>query len=193
MQPGSCSDDALLSAFLRGEADAVARAAALIRQVIRFKGCGIAASAEPDLIQESMLDLWRAVTRTDFRLSATFESFVRSMAYRRCVDWIRRRRRHEPIDPERASDLPPPEQALVRAEEVALGARVLAALPESCRELFRLRAVACLPYRQIATLRGRTEGALRTQMWECLREAKRILDRLRVEGEAARQQRRTAP
>ncbi len=187
------AEDPLLAAFRRGEATEIVHTATVIRKVVRFEGCGIPASAEPDIVQDSMLDLWRAVMEPGFSLRGSFHSFVRTIAYRRCVDWIRRQRPHAPIDPEQPSAAVAPDEALLESEDQALGRKVLAALPEPCRELIRLRAVACLAYRQIASIRGRTEGALRTQMWECLKEAKRLLERLRGERPSPLPDRRVTP
>jgi RNA polymerase sigma factor (sigma-70 family) len=151
--------------------------ASLVQRVIRFRTFYVPEEERADLVQEVMLQVWRAVAVREGVAPRNFDGFVRSIAYRRCVDWVRQR-------VQKVVDLPPappgdsPDEALQRREENRLGREILRELRPACRELIRLHAGLQLPYREIAASQGRTEAAVRTQMCACLAEARRMLERL---------------
>ena len=49
---------------------------------------------------------------------------------------------------------------------------------EKCRTLFALHAGMGMTYGEISEVLGRSEGALRTQMYECLKAAKKMATRV---------------
>jgi RNA polymerase sigma factor (sigma-70 family) len=163
---------------LVGDPQTVAQITATAGWVVRSSRWGIPASEHADLIQQVLFDIWLAVSRPGFVLEKGLEPFVRTVAYRRCVDRTRRMRCIEPLPdsvPGRHED---PEQVCLRQEMVERGRRVWLRLGESCRELMRLRMVENLSYRCIAESQGRNEGAVRNQMYKCLKQARRIMDEL---------------
>ena len=166
--------------LLSGDPAAAARVVAVARQVVAHRGYFIPASDRPDIIQDVLLDVWRALSRPDFRRGPDFDGFVRTVTYRRCVDWVRRKRTEQALtaDPQPQTVASADSELLTR-ELLDQGREVLRSLQESCRELMRLRIVEELPYRGIAERLGRTEGALRNHMYNCLKEAKRILGTIR--------------
>ena len=68
-----------------------------------------------------------------------------------------------------------PDERYVAREQRALLRSIIAEMRGACRELFCLVAVDELTYREIAELQGRTPAAVRTQMSQCLKEARRAL------------------
>ena len=182
-------EDPLFRRFLERDPQALADVEFAVTRVVRFRGYAIPASDRRDVIQESLLQIWREASRPGFDYRQDFDAFVCLVAFRRCLDWRRARRPAAPID----SSIPdarqrPDEDALAR-EEVDLARRVLLELPEPCRDLIRLHVQEERPYREIAEMLGRTEGALRTQMWKCLEVARQILERLDQRPRRVRMQR----
>jgi RNA polymerase sigma-70 factor (ECF subfamily) len=175
--------DPRLTRFVSGESDAVSWVTTISRHVVNDHAYSIPYDERPDIVQEAVLHVYRAVTRPGFRLRQEFEAVVRSITYRRCIDWKRRRRETALLDPEaHHGTVPGPDGSVLDKETLARGRQVLADLGESCRQLIRLRARDELSYRQIAERLGRSEGGLRNQMYKCLRRARAILEQLEHEA-----------
>jgi RNA polymerase sigma factor (sigma-70 family) len=174
------AEDRLFRRFLTGEATAVGRVESLVARVVRFRGYYIPAGERADLVQQVMLAIWRTVTEAGFTFTRNFDALIRSIAYRTCVDWVRRHRPTDPIDEATSDPAGRPDQEVLEQEQAELGRRVVEGLREPCRELFRLFAGEGMTYRQIGERLGRSEGALKTQMWQCLKEARAILGHLRA-------------
>ncbi len=158
--------------FLEQDPEAMAHVEGVVKRVVRYEGYAIPGVERQDLAQDILLQLWQAVARPNFDHGRSFEAFIRSVACRRCIDWRRRRRpvvelKAEPPDSRRG-----PEEVTSEAERLRLGCRILARLGPACRELIRLHAVEGKTYGEIASMLGRSEGALRVQMHTCLKSAK---------------------
>lgn len=80
----------------------------------------------------------------------------------------RRRRAPEESLRDLESDLPSPEERLIREEEVAQVLAGIATLPEADQELISLRYTSGLEHRDIAQLLGIRETAVRTRLWRAL-------------------------
>lgn len=174
--------DWLLKGFLAGDPRATGEVRNLIARAVSCHGRVIPKDKREDVIQETILDLWRELANPDRRV-ASLPAFVKRIAFCRCVDWIRRDRR-EPVvaDPEpivaRLSHQRSPDQELLSKEKRKMGDRVLAGLRDSHRELIRLRVQLDLGYHEIARRQGRSEDAVRRQWCDCLREARRVCAQL---------------
>jgi len=164
---------------MRGAPAAVASATAIVGRAAQTRGYYIPHEERPDLIQEILVDVIREARTHDFQSDASFAAFVRVLAYRRCVDWVRRDRLAVRMS-WNPSVLPAPDEPLLEKERLRLGVEVVAKLREGCRTLFALHAGRGLSYGEIGSLLGRTEGALRTQLYECLKAAQKILAHLRL-------------
>ena len=167
----------LFREFSRGEPEAVASASATVSKVVQFRGYFIPHDERPDVIQEAMLDVIKAVKASGFSSDVEFCGFIRMVTHRRCVDWLRKKKNRERINPMVLAAFDP-DQMLLAKERQELGTAVVSQLKEKCRTLFALHAGLGLTYGEIGELLGRTEGALRTQAYECLKEARVILGRL---------------
>jgi RNA polymerase sigma factor (sigma-70 family) len=175
---GTEAPDPLLEALASGDPAAVAEASSVIRNAVFFRGFYIPESERSDVVQEAMVQLWRALADPSRPRPRDARAFIRSIAYRRCVDWMRRHRAAEPLEVHHAGQEASQEARLLRAEELLLGRETLARLQEPCRELFWLRAGRKLSYSEIGRLQGRTEKAARNQMSDCLGRAREILGKL---------------
>jgi len=168
----------VLARFLAGDPAAVARVSDWARGVIAGRGYYVPDSEQEDLLQETIIQIYRAASAPDFALQQTAVAFVRSVAHRRCVDWLRCRRIERPFNPESVSPGAGPDEALLKDEKTTRALRVLALLGESCRRLIHLRVGDGLPYRVIARRLGRSEGAVRNHMYKCLRKARGLMEDL---------------
>lgn len=168
----------LLARFRCGERDAIAEVARLARLMVGDHGYYVAPDDRDDVVQEILIDVHRTVSSPEFRLHKTFEALVRTIAHRRCVDWIRRRRPDGPSEVDAPSSDPGPDRVLLDRERSWLGARVLHDLGPSCRRLVGLHVGRGLTYRAIAERLGRSELGVRVHMHKCIRRARDLLVRL---------------
>ena len=167
----------------------MARATEQALAIVRLQGWKIRHADRGDLVQDVIAETWQRLAQPGFRTERTLDAYVRSLAYWRCVDWLRRHRRTAALESNDADPSPLPEERVLLREQKRLGLDVLSRLRGPCRELIQLHAVWGLTYRQIAKLLGRSEGALRVQMCTCLKEARRLLEREQRRAARPRQRR----
>jgi len=182
--PAAAPPDGLAQRFLRGDAAALAQVEGIAAQVVRHRGYFIPSTDQQEIVQEIVTQVWQALARPGFTVRKSVGAFVQAIACRRCVDWMRRFRPSDPIDPATPDPADPPDRTYLARERHEIGRRILRELRDACRELFRLVVLEDKSYREIAALQGRSEGALRTQMYDCLREARAIRDLLQEEKSA---------
>ena len=165
--------------LLAGDPSALARIRNTIRVVVRYKGYFVPGSEREDLVQEVLLSVWREVSKPGFQLRGSFDAFVRCLAHRRCVDWIRNLPPKDP-DCRPADQREParPDHPLLEKEKVSLARKTLEKLREPCRNLIELHVGKKISYRELSGQTGRSEMALRRQMSDCLKQARRILERI---------------
>jgi RNA polymerase sigma-70 factor (ECF subfamily) len=167
------SDD-LLQGFVRGDRQAIATVATLVRRVVSDRGYWIPHDERDDVVQEAVVRVYQAVSSSAVRVERDFEGYVRTAAHHGCVDWIRRHRPSGPIDPQTANPAPGPDGLLAARERLDRGRRILRLLGASCLRLIRLRVRDRLSHREIAERLGRTEGGVRNQLYKCLERARAI-------------------
>jgi RNA polymerase sigma factor (sigma-70 family) len=172
-------DDPLLARFLERDDEALVEIQETVTRVVRFRGYGVSAADQADLVQEAILHIWRESSRPDFAFRRDFGTFARLVAARRCLDWRRASRKGSRVSNAIPDTHTGPEEAALEEERVRLARQVLAETREPCRELIRLHVHESESYKLMAVRLGRSEGSLRTQMWECLKEARAIAERLR--------------
>jgi len=185
--PAEPSDETLRR-FLMREPEALARVAREIDAVVRQRGFFIPADHRADVAQDAHVSLWEACARRGFAVRESFLAFVRKIAYRRCIDWLRAQRPSAPLDPEMPDGDPRPDERHLAREELRLALLVLQGLREPCREILRLQIVDRMGYAEMAVQLGRSAGALRTQMFECLKEARAAFAKL--QGQAPTERKR---
>jgi RNA polymerase sigma factor (sigma-70 family) len=162
----------------RGEVEAVGQVRARVQRILAFRGLSIPQEERGDLEQEIMTQVWQAVNRTGFDATAGFWGFVEVVASRRCIDWFRTRREILPLQPDLHAPDPDPLQETLKNERLALAANSLAALDPTCRKLISLHLEEKKSYRELAQILGKSEGALRVQMYRCVQSARKILRKL---------------
>jgi RNA polymerase sigma factor (sigma-70 family) len=168
----------LLARLRGGDAEALRLVRDRVRKILRFRGLWIPDDELDDLEQEVMTQVWRAVNRTGFDPEAGIWGFVEVVAARRCIDWLRSRRATEPLEETWPDTRRDPLRFTLERESRRLVAVALAALDEPCRELLSLRIQQDLGFAEIASRLGRSEGALRVQLYRCVRSARHALELL---------------
>lgn len=158
----------------------------LVRQrvgrIIAFRGYRIPAAERPDLVQEILTQLWQATRRPDFDESAGFWGFVELVSTRRCIDWLRARRPVSPLPAGMPDTRDSPLQETLTEERLQLMRQAMADLGEPCRSLIDLHVRQRQPYRDLTSVFGRSEGALRMQMLRCVKSLRALLRKLEQPG-----------
>ena len=170
----------------RGDADAVRHVRERVRRILAYKRLRIPGHDRDDLEQEIMTEVWQAVNRSGFDFTAGFWGFVEIVTSRRCIDWLRSRKDRAPLAENLRFRGRNPLQQTLDNERADLAEKILAALDPTCRKLILLRLREGLSYSKIAQELGKTQGALRVQMYRCIRTAQRMLKDLQV-GPASHQ------
>lgn len=162
--------------FRTGEPAAVAEVEDRVERIICYRGYGIPRAQRDELRQEVLVQLWRAVNGEGFDAARGFWGFVQTVAARRCIDWMRRRREAVLDEPSLVQDRRRDPLARVLGKERLEQANgVLDQLGAGCRDLIRMRVLEHMAYSEISVQLGRSEQALRAQMYRCVTKAKRIL------------------
>lgn len=143
-----------------------------------FRHLGNRATAE-EVAQEAFLRVVAAAS--DFKHEARFTTWLYTITRNLCTDELRRRRHrgHPSIDvaepgassprplAESVSDLHPAadaERTAAAAEVKACLVKAVAELPDDQREVFLLREIACLPFREIAKVTSVGENTVKSRM-----------------------------
>lgn len=173
-------DDArLIALLLAGDSDGIAQVRAWVAAALgRYRG-RLGAEVE-DVEQEVMLDLMEALGAGRFRRQSRLETYVFSFARFKCVDRLRALGRRDMVEIEDAAltfDAPSALEELARRETEELAARIVAALPAPCRELWEMIADG-MSYRQMSDRTGLSEGAIRVRVHRCRQRAIELRQRL---------------
>jgi len=150
--------------------------------ILRHGGLAIPKQERDDLVQEIMTEIWQAVNRARFDVSGGFWGFVEVVTSRRSIDWLRSQRTQTSLPDELPSLSGGPLGRALKRERGELAAEILAALDVGCRQLLVARLGDDLSYAEIARSTGKSEGALRVQLYRCIRRAREVWRRLRQDS-----------
>jgi len=106
------------------------------------------------------------------------------MAHHKCLNRLRALRRRPAVDlgeVELVDAEPTPFERSRRREELSLGLRVLAEMPEACRQLWRMIETG-LSYEAMAERLRVAAGTLRVRVHRCRERALALRERLRAAG-----------
>lgn len=141
-----------------------------------------------DLLQESFLSVVRSARR--YSPQAKFTTWLYTIARNQCIDHFRRakHRRHASLDQPRGADAQGPTlldrlsggepSALDRAGAAQFSAhvqRALDALPDEQREVFVMRELQNLKFKEIADIVGASEGTIKSRMRYALQSLRSAL------------------
>lgn len=193
MSPGDATDEVLMVRFQRGERAAFAalvrrHQTALFNFALRHVGA-------PAVAEEIVQDAFVRVVQNaaDFKHEARFTTWVYTILRNLCIDQLRRRalRRHPSLDEPRASgdgneegpslleQTADPRSSVEReATGTELQERITKAvetLPDEQREVFLLREVSNLPFKEIAVITGVPENTVKSRMRYALERLQQAL------------------
>ena len=174
----ACSDEQLLGLYVRGELSAMAVLVARYqRPLFTFlvRMCGEQSRAE-DLVQDVFVRLCEHADT--FEGGARLKTWLYRIARNLCIDDMRRRkhRRHASLDAEHDAGDDRTLHDRVAAKQLGadrtavsseLSARMLEAiekLPDDQREVFLLRQVQALQFREIAEITAVSENTVKSRM-----------------------------
>jgi len=177
---GEAPDEALMVRYQRGDRAAFAT---LVRRHqgplfnFAFRQLRIPSAAE-DVVQEAFVRVVQ--NAADFKHEARFTTWLYTIARNLCIDQLRKRalRRHASLDePRQTEDGDGPtlgeQTADVKASverdvsSVEIKERIVRAvdtLPDEQREVFLMREVAHLPFKEIAEITGVPENTVKSRM-----------------------------
>ncbi len=159
----------------------------LVRSIAR-RGGGDTANTE-DMVQETMLRLWRFAHRFD-EARGTEPAFVAAVARNTAIDMARRRLCRPALPMADAEQLAPPAPATTEQVETVVTVRAaLAVLNPAQRELVRLAYFEHLTQQEIATRLGLPIGTVKSRTFQALR----ILRSALQDGGTPAGRRREAP
>lgn len=164
--------------FQKGDVAATQQIRQRVRRILAYRGYGFSRESRRDLEQDVMTQLWQAVHQSHADLCSRFWGFVETVTARRAIDRLRVRREHVALG-ERMADEPDPLAQTLARERADLAQAVMERLPENCRRLIWLQLGEGRSYRKISNVLGKTEGALRVDMYRCIRKARDLLEELR--------------
>lgn len=200
--PSSATDEALMLRYQRG--DRTAFAELLRRHKTPLYNFSLRQTRSPsiaeDVTQEAFL---RVVQRArEFKHEARFSTWLYTIARNLCVDHARkmRHRRHASLDGpaseeggarliELVADSSAEGQADRAAEWSVMRRSIVAAveaLPEDQREVFLLREVANLPFKEIAEVTGTSENTVKSRMRYALERLRTALSEFEEYARALR-------
>jgi len=187
---GDATDEMLMVRYQRGDRHAFAE---LVRRHHRpMYNFVLRKLRDPSSSEELTQEVFLRVVQNagEFKHEARFSTWLYTIARNLCVDQVRRlsHRRHPSLDAPRpgsrddapllgdsVADLHPrasAERATVSSEVRATIVRAVDALPDDQREVFLMREIANLPFRDIAEITGTPENTVKSRM-------RYALDRLR--------------
>lgn len=178
--PGNRRDDHdILRRFRAGERAAFLEVEGWTKQAVRC--FSIPESERNDVVQQTLTDLWTAITKPDFQLRENLRGLVRKIAAANCLDlfrWLRNWRRHDDLDRALGRQDPRsgPYERVERQNERLLLRLVLRALSPACKEIISLHFFKHMTYAEIGTQLGRAEGTMKVRMFNCIREIRKMLD-----------------
>lgn len=149
----------------------------------------------PSVAEDLVQDVFVRVVQSagDFKHEARFSTWTYAIARNICIDHLRKMslRRHPSLDErssegdgegptlgERTADLRPGasvERAAIGAELGRLIPRAVENLPPDQREVFLLREIANLPFKEIATITGVPENTVKSRMRYALERLQQAL------------------
>lgn len=161
------AEEELAARFVRGEPGAVVCVARWAGRSVRFEASWIRPEDRADVVQNALIDLWRALRAPDFRVAASLRAVVRRVAIARAIDWSRKRRDESALPADLPATSPDAGARLLRRTRRRVLRRALLSLRGDDLELLRLRYVVGLGYAEISVRLGRSQATLRGRMCDC--------------------------
>lgn len=136
-----------------------------------LRGRGLAAAEAADLVQDTMLEVWRRAS--GYRGDAAAKSWLFTIARNKLVDRARRGARVSYVEevPEQIEEAPNPEAVAVSLSEASRLRACLSKLKDAHRAVLRLAFFDDLTYDEIAEIEDVPAGTVKTRVFH----AKKLL------------------
>lgn len=168
------------ASFLPDDEAALSRLRPIVSRVVRNPRWGLAVHDREDLVQDAMTAIWKVLSRTEREEIRDLERLAVSIAIRRCITELRRKRlKVRDSLPDVPDGAPSQEGKAISAEHLRIALAAFDKLSPECRDLMEMRALEGLSFPEIAQRKGSNENALRQRMFQCLQRAMVIEPRLR--------------
>lgn len=162
----------------RGTPNAIATVRRRVGRILDSPQLRIPRETRKDLQQEVTTQIWQAVNRKGFDPDRGFWGFVEVVTARRWIDWLRTRKEADGDLLDIPDSRSGPLDRVLDLEQAELARSAVAKLGKPCQDLLRLHFTEGRPYAELAGVLGKTDGALRVQVYRCIRQAQKILARL---------------
>jgi RNA polymerase sigma-70 factor (ECF subfamily) len=177
VESSAITDAGLAAGARRGDGAAVAalydrHAPALLRLAYRLTG---SAQDAEDIVQDVFVGLPRALGR--YEEQGQFASWLRKLTARLALSRMRSTRDDESID-ESTADFPGVSHETRVIDRIELEAAI-AALPETLRRVFVLKAIGELPHDDIARLLGIKRGTAEVRYHRAVKALRTLLEHIR--------------
>ena len=162
----------LVAAVADGDESAIAEVRRWVRGAVSPYRFRLAAEIE-DLEQEVVLELIEALSAGRFEGRSLLATYVRRMVHHKCLNRLRARRGKQWVDLEDVQLVDPqptPYDLARRRHDLELALRVLAEMPEHCRELWAMIHRG-LGYEAMGEAIGVAAGTLRVRVLRCREKA----------------------
>lgn len=177
-------DRDLITAYLRGDADAVATMEVWILRAARSYRRRLDYCWE-DVLQDLQLEVYRLLDAGRFRGEAALSTYLWRVVSHTCLDRIRAqgRRRETELDESGLGEISARVSGERRrwGESLDLVQRVLAEVPEDCKRLWSM-ILAGHSYREMSSALDIAEGTLRVRVLRCRKKAMEVRGRLLGDG-----------
>lgn len=170
-------DEDLLRRFLIGEAKACRLVEKWAHELVRFKFHLLPSFEHEEIVQDTISDLWRAVSKEGFRLRVSLRSFVRAIAAARSIDRLRKYRPTSELLDVHVDPQPGPYDRLLKKDETARLRWAIQNAGQSCQEVIRLHYYENRTFGEIAEQLGRAEATLRVRMFNCVKKIREMMRR----------------
>ncbi len=141
-----------------------------------------------DDAEDALQEVWMKVIRQrdNYNDQGKFSSWVYRIAHNHCLDHFRKRKRcmedSENYGDEGVSviertetDQPSPLEVLLEQEQLGVLEKAVAELPEAIREVYVLRAVHDVPFKEIAEIQDAPLGTVLSRMHQAVNRLKKVI------------------
>jgi len=134
-----------------------------------------------DILSDVRFKLLISLRQGDFAGKASLKSYISGIVRHTCLDYKRAQDRIKTVDIE---ENPPTDTALSAQErlekrdEAMLIYRVLRLVPKECLKLWKWQLKEGLKYRAIAERMGKSEGNVRSKLFNCRKKAREFREKL---------------
>jgi RNA polymerase sigma-70 factor (ECF subfamily) len=183
---GDDEDGRRIAGLLRGDEEPIAELKRWVRGAVGPYRSRLAAEID-DIEQEVALELIESLRAGRFERRSLLATYVRRMVHHKCLNRLRASRGRHWIDPDEVELVDPepsPFERARRRSDLDLALRVLAEMPESCRELWAMIHRG-LGYDAMSERLGIAAGTLRVRVLRCREKAVATRDRMAMGNAAA--------